>query len=87
MSDSNDWSWFEYPEPELPDEVPQEEVTQTIEPSEVHFNNIEEAKAYAKLYKFGGFIVCPAKMLSHVRIDKRRNLTLLNITYYPPSKK
>lgn len=97
MSGEEDWWDFQYPEPEYEEDnswnPPQQEVPQyqpmtrpNPEPSEVHFNNLLEARNYAKFYKYGGFVICPAKILSHIRIDKRRNLTMLNITYYPPTK-
>lgn len=44
--------------------------------------NIDEAKSFAHSHRFKGFIVAPAKILSHVRSDKRRDLGDIQIQYY-----
>lgn len=48
-----------------------------------YFLKVSEAKSLARNKHFTGYFVAPAKLLSHIRVDKRRDTDSFSVHYFP----
>lgn len=48
-----------------------------------YFLKVSEAKALARNKHFSGYFIAPAKLLSHIRVDKRRDTDSFSVQYFP----